>query len=362
MKTMTEIIRIISDSIADAARNISKDVVPDIDSYDLVVCTERVFIDDYARPKMEYLKRMNNDNNADNLDGPQEVHDPLDVPYQNTIFIVLKVGQGQINKAVLNMPISIQCLSEQNDYETAGAILREFCNKYNFEYTDGIVMSFYTPEMISSGEEVYDGFRALISSRGTVKVPEDGLLVTTEIWSYDDTEGNKGWFKLPFLTLQDNLSIQTDPQSFAGYQGRTMNINRQSTTTESVDGYLWNYSKEAIKAVGPDSDEGRMMRHLNYFSQKVLFAKKHMNVRFRLYFKTNMEVTDGDVGYDSIVATYLKDTDAPIESGTNQGIRTEHGYYMADAEGWFTLAGRSYSQAWGDVSPRSMTFTEAMEE
>lgn len=362
MKTMNEIIGIISDSIAEAARKVSKEAVPDIDSYDLVVCTERVFIDDYAKPKTEDLKRPNNDNEADNLEGPQEVHDPLDVPYQNTIFIVLKAGQGQVNKAVLNMPVSIQCLSEQNDYEAAGAILREFCNEYNFEYTDGIVMSFYTPEMISSGEEVYDGFRALFSSRGTVKVPEDGVLMTTEVWSYDDTADNKGWFRLPFLTMQDSLSVQTDPQSYAGFQGRTMNINRQSTTTESFDGYLWNYPKKAIDAVGADTEEGRAMRHLNYFSQKVLLAKKHMNVKFRLYFKTNMEVIAGDIGYDSDVAAYLKSTNAPVESGTKRGILTENGYYMANAEGWFTLAGRSYSQAWGDVSSMSMTFTEATEE
>lgn len=361
MKTMTEITQIISDAIADAAKDVSTDIVPDIDDYNLVVCTERVFIDDYAKAKDENLIRPNYDNEDDNLEGPRETHDPLDVPYQHTIFVVLKMGQGQINKAVLNMPISIQCLSEQNDFEVAGAILREFCNKYNFEYTDGLVMSFYTPEMISAAEEVYDGFRALFASRGTVKVPDDGVVMTTEVWSYDDTEDNEGWFKLPFLTIQDSWTPQTDPQSFAGYHGRTMNENRQSTTTESVDGYLWNYTSAMIEKVGKDTEEGKMMRHLNYFTQKVLYAKNHMNVRFRLYFKTNVEVISGDFGYEDEIAAYLESTNAPVEKNGKTGIRTKNGYYMADAEGWFTLAGRTYSQAWGDVSSRSMTFTEAME-
>ena len=337
MKTITEITEIISNAIADAAQEVPSDECENIDEYNIRVCTERVFIDDYEKANGGDLLRPNQDYDGD-------MHDPLDTPYQNTIFIILKFGQGQVNQAILNMPVRIQCVSEQNDFAVASAVLRQFCNKYNFEYTDGLVMSFYTPEVTASAQEMYEGYRSLISCSGTVKVPEDGLAFVTEIWSYDSSESK--WFRIPFITMNESWSAQGDPQSYAGMNGRTMNLNRQSTSTMTFSCYMWNFNDAQIAA-----DATRTNACLTKFTKNVLSAKYSMNRRFKLYFKTNVLVSKGDAAYDSTFYEKLKDIDHMDES-----------YYLPCAEGTFTMVSSSYGQSWGDINTRSLSFTESSDE
>lgn len=337
MKTITEVTEIISNAIAQVAQELPSDECEDIDEYHIVVCTERVFIDDYEKPDADDLNRAN-------LDYEGDVTDPIDTPYQKTIYIILKFGQGQVNQAILNMPVRIQCVSEQNDFKVASAVLRAFCNKYNFEYTNGIVMSFYTPEIVSSAQEMYEGYRALISCSGSVKVPEDGLSFVTEVWSYDTQTSM--WFKIPFITINDSWSAQGDPQSYAGRNGRTMNINRQSTTTMTFSCYMWNFTKDQIEA-----DTSGINGCLTRFTRNVLLAKTHMNKRFKLYFKTNVKITKNDDGFDEDLYNKIKTID-----------NLEDAYYMPDTEGTFTLVSSSYGQSWGDINTRSLSFTEAEED
>lgn len=330
MKTISEITEIISNAIANAAQEVSQSECPDvnIDEYHIVVCTERVFVDDYEKPKPADLLR-------ENFDYEGNIEDPIDMPYQKTIFIVLKFGQGQINQAVLNVPVRIQCLSEQNDFAVASAVLRVFCNKYNFEYTDGLTMSFYTPDVASSTQEMYEGYRSLLSCSGTVKVPETGVAYVTEVWSYDAVE-NK-WFKIPFITMNGSWSAQGDPQSYAGRNGRTMNINRQSSSTLSFSCYMWN--------VGDDC--------LTRFTKSILFAKYHMNQRFKLYFKTNLVVYKNEEMFDEDLYNRIKDAQENL---------SEDSYYMPYSEGTFSLVSVSYGQTWGDINTVSLSFTEAEED
>ncbi len=328
MKTISEITKIITDAIVASAQEVTAEECENIDDYNIIVCTERVFVDDYkkeADPADMYRQNMD-------IDG--DVNEPVDMPYQKTIIIVLKFGQGQVNQAILNMPVRIQCLSEQNDFAAASAILRAFCNKYNFEFTDGIVMSFYTPEVASAAQEMYEGYRSLLSCSGSVKVPEEGIAFVTEIYSYDSD--SKVWFKIPFITVNDSWSAQGDPQSYAGRNGRTMNINRQSTSTMTFSCYMWTKSNN---------------EYLAKFTKNILAAKLHMNKRFRLYFKTNVLVSKGEENYDEDLYNKLKTIDNLTDA-----------YYMPEAEGTFALISSSYGQTWGDINTRSLSFTEAEED
>lgn len=343
MKTIDEIMQIIADAIERTVTSIS-----DLSDYNVVVEQERAFNDDYKRPDEADLLRENNQ--YENID----YGDPIDVPGQKKIIVVVKFGQGQINKALLDMPVSIQCLSEQNDYITAAKLLRKFCNDYNFEYYDGIVMSFFTPEIMSAAEEVYNGFRALMGCKGSVKVPEDGLVFVTEVWSTAEIGNETKWFKVPFINIGDNWVAQTDPQAFSGFNGRTMNMNRQGTETFSFSCYLWNYTSAQINSAGSEG-EANIMRCLNSFSRKVLTAPYNINVRFRLYFKTNIEVSEGDDGWDQNVWNTIKNTDLAID-------QTSKTYCMPSYDGYFTLANRSLGQAWGSIVPWSISFTESKEE
>ena len=355
MKTIQEITEIIASAISKAASNVSKDVVANVDDYNIIVCTERIFNDDYAKPKRENLMR---ENRSSDVNGEYEYTNPVDMPYQNTIFIVIKFGQGQINKSVLNMSVTLECLSEADDFTVANAVLREFCNIYNFEYTDGIVMSFYPPSVSSSAEEFYNGFRTLLNCSGNIKVAEEGVVFVTEIWCYDDKQGDEGWFKIPFISLQDTWNTVTDPQSFSGYNGRTMNINRQSTNTISFDTYLFNYSNKEIT----NSYNPQYLRHMNNFSQKILLSALGMNNKYRMLFKTNIIVSSDKYGIDEgfkeeIFNDLLKD-----EATTDLLVSEEKGnrkYYLPSCYGTFTLINKSYSQAWGDINTWSLSFSES---
>ena len=341
MKTINDIMDIVGDAISQSVQDLG-----DLGDYEVVVMPERIFNDDYRRADRSDLLRDNNQY------GIPEYTEPVDVPGQKKIFIVVKFGQGQINKAVLTLPVSIQCLSEQDDYMAASRILRKFCNDFNFEYYEGIVMSFYTPEMISSAEEVYSGYRALMACKGSVKVPDDGLVFVTEVWSVATIDNEDKWFKIPFINTMDNWNAQTDPQAFSGFQGRTMNMNRQGTETVSFSSYLWNYTNDQVSAGG---DNAELMKCLNNFSRKVLSAPRNINTRFRLYFKTNLTVSYGDDGWDSSLWNEIKNTPLAID----QDSRT---YSMPSYEGYFTLVSRGYSQPWGDINAWSLTFAESREE
>lgn len=308
MKTEAEILSIIADGIAQSVSQMEE-----YGDYNVIVCSERIFLDDYAPKVEDYIARISVDIGADgSYDlGDEGYEDPIQMPYQHTIFFVLKLGQGEINFAVFNCPISIQIVSEENSLDAARAMMMAFIRERNFRYIDGIVQSYFTPEVSSSDQEMYAGFRGLYSVRGSVKVPDDGIMFITNVMvkMEEDLEP----FELPFLTATLDHSAQPDPQAFSGNSGMTMSINRMTTQAVSITTYLWN---------GEDGP-GR-------FSKAVIGAMTNMNRKFRIICVSNVE--------------------------------DDHGDAIAVCDDTFILTNAHYSQEWGDIAPWSLTFAKSKAE
>lgn len=383
MKTLTEITNIIAKQIGEVAETAATD-------YDIVVCPERIFMDDYLPKEEQYLATLGELLSLD-VDSPQ------DLPYQNTIFVVIKMGSGQANMGVSNYSCTLQVLSEANDFTAARQLLDSFIAKYNFEYIDGIVQSYFTPDMGGSQESVYTGFRALMSCRGNIRVPEEGVaFIATVLASFDGYT----FFPLPFLSVMYNHSCQPDPQAFAGTNGRTMALNRQSTQTMTFDMYLWNKgtSKSTTMTTTPSDIRETQDYLLDEFSKCVIKAHSDMNKKFRLIVRSSIaqEVDENGDNLSKIPSkgTYIKTSGyAKFSSyGESHGIGTlyhvestgayltpyktirgssagfsfiegvEPNNYYSIFDGWFILTNAAYNQAWGDISSWSITFTSALEE
>ena len=385
MKTLTEITNIIAKQIGEVAKTAATD-------YDIVVCPERIFMDDYLPKEEQYLATLGELPSLD-VDSPQEL------PYKNTIFVVIKIGSGQANMGVSNYSCTLQVLSEADDFVAARQLLDSFIAEYNFEYVDGIVQSYFTPDMGGSQESVYTGFRALLSCRGNIRVPEEGVAFITDVLV--SLDGNC-FFEFPFLNVMYNHACQPDPQAFAGTKGRTMALNRQSTQTITFDTYLWN--KGVYDGTEPDIKTTDWW--LDLFSKSIIEAHSDMNKKFRLMVRTPFKdmaglesdgvnknginiVKIGATGVRYVTSKYKKiswmvdmnDPNTLYEGGV---IGAKYGIIMSNVfdvtkvralkedwfengivcifDGWFILTNAAYNQSWGDISSWSLTFTSALEE
>lgn len=274
MKGPNDIISIVANGIAKAAGETDGG-----DGYKIVVCPERIFIDDYKPAMDEYIARIRN---ADFRDGDGEYSSPRQTPYQKTIFFVLKLGAGQMNFAVWEAPFTIQCLSEQNEIDMAREIFMKFISNVNFLYKDGVVQSYFTPTVSSSIDAVYEGFRALLSCNGFVRVPEDGIVFASDVCLLGDD--GETMFSLPFVNLRFSHAGQPDPQAFSGYYGHTMGLVRQATQTFALTTYLWHADSSGL--TGTDKSQ---MDFQNGFTDAVLdVLNENINRKFRFVVRTSI--------------------------------------------------------------------------
>lgn len=302
----------IVNTIAKQIAEVAEDYAPD---KTVVVCPERIFVDDYLPIEEQFQTSMNM--------MPVGEDDPNQPPFHDKIFVVIKFGGGQKNMAISNSIITIQVLSENNDFMAARDILDGFTSEVNFKYVDvedidgnvlgGMVQAYFTPEVIASQEAVYTGFRALLSCRGFVRVPEPGYMFVTSI--IVNSPDGEDW-EIPFIDLRYNYTAQADPQAFAGYGGKTMALNRQTTEVITFSTYL---------QAGVDS-EGQPYSNAA-FSEYVLATRSEMNAKYRIRMKTNL--VDAD----------------------NQEFLIEDDYYV--------LSGISYAQELGDMSAWTLSFAKA---
>lgn len=313
----------INETMARIASSISEYIDENglLEGYNVDVVSERVFLDDYAPKFDDYVAKVNAPENMDgsyDLDASEDGYEnPDQMPYQHTVIIIIKLGQGEINFAVWNCPITLQVISEENSFEETKQALLSFIAAKNFRYENGIVQTYFTPEIVASQQEMYAGFRASITVRGSLRVPEDGIVFATNIM----IKGSDGeMHDYPFINFSFDHSATPDPQPFAGTRGATMTKNRQTTQNISIATYLWNVPLPEDTS----SDEYKDAFAINEFSQNVLLAMNSMNRTFHFCAVSN--ISDGNGGFLNII-----DDD-------------------------FVLVNAHYAQSWGDVEAWALSF------
>lgn len=299
------------------------------EDYNVIVCPERIFVDDYLPLETQYITKMS--------ELPDDQYDnPNEPPYKNTIFVVIKMGSGERNMAVANSTVTLQVLSEENDFLAAREIIDEFIAEYNFEIApEGFIQAYFTPDVMASQEQVYAGFRALLSTKGFIRVPEPGVVFIRDV--FISLDNDMGWVRMPFIMLNWNHAAQPDPQAFSGNLGSTMTLNKQATQTVSFNTYLV---------------QSKDHSNLDMVCANIILAMSDINRKFHIAVLTDIPLEDAFYeGMDSVI-TY---TDSKGEQKTVAKV-----HIIND---WFVLASASYNQELGDLSPWSLAFSRAkMEE
>lgn len=282
------------------------------EDYKVIVCPERIFVDDYLPLETQYITKLS--------ELPEEQYDnPNEPPYKNTIFVVIKMGSGERNMAVANSTVTIQVLSEENDFLAAREIMDTFIGLYNFKYKDGFIQSYFQPEVLASQEQVYAGFRALMNSRGFIRVPEPGIMFVQDVVVM--VGPNEDWIQIPYVNMNYQFSAQPDPVAFSGQHGETASLNRQSTRMVSFETYLTENSGDYF---------------MDKFSKDVIYAQWKMNRKFHIVVRTSAE--------DEMATEIL-------------GERR-----FAIVDEWFVLTGAIYNQELGGISTWGLTFSRALKE
>ena len=88
------------------------------------------------------------------------------------IYIVIKFGEASLDYGQTVAPFTIQAISEHNNLEVAQTLLFEFANKYNLHFDTqsienmSIKQIYNAPYVLTSFNEVFEGFRALLYVSG----------------------------------------------------------------------------------------------------------------------------------------------------------------------------------------------------
>ena len=96
------------------------------------------------------------------------------------IYIVIKFGEATLNFGQTVFPITIQAISEQDKLEVCYNLLFEFANRYNLKWSeDKSVGQFYSaPTVLSSFNEVFEGFRSLLYMSGNFLITKNTNYLT----------------------------------------------------------------------------------------------------------------------------------------------------------------------------------------
>jgi hypothetical protein len=317
MKTISEITRIIENGLNSQLESVLGN---SFSQYHIVICPERVF-DKTVEERQE---------------------NPDDQKEAKTIYFVIKFGKGQQNFAVINMQVSIEVLSEQGRMDGAQQILRGYAESVNFEYSDGIIQTYFSPEVIEASSDIYDGYRSLVAMSGNIKIvnasPLTLIVTNVKFGDKDSTPSD-----IPFISISLNQTSTPDPQVFpelvssnGEYSmtgGSTKSLNKQTTRTFGLTTYLFDFGESLSTGGLTDS-----MARATVFSRKII---KHcngsaMNEKYHFILVTN--IPDRDTSGDIINGSYL-----PL------------------IDGWFVVTGIQYIQDLGNTSTISISFAEAKE-
>lgn len=151
--------------------------------------------------------------------------------YKNRIYIVVKFLPATILFGQVVLSLTITALSEQNHLFVCQKLLSDYAHKFNLTFDgDNIQQIYETPTVLLNFNEVYDGFRSVLSMDGT-------LVITTTInrfdfyYHYKDDNGEDIAEKLDLISSFFNFDNNIDSQAFYGTHDFTNSIARIASFT-----------------------------------------------------------------------------------------------------------------------------------
>lgn len=166
--------------------------------------------------------------------------------YPNTIYMVVKFGSSTVDYGVTVLPLTIIAMSEQNHCNLCQRLLQDFATTANMGYnnTESIQQFYESPAVTSNFNEMYEGFRSVLTVPGSFVISESSNPFTLEWYNpstyidENDTEQIIGWQDVYFITGDIEANFQTDPKLFYSSNNYTRSINTMGTVTFNISSVL----------------------------------------------------------------------------------------------------------------------------
>jgi hypothetical protein len=163
--------------------------------------------------------------------------------YKNRIYIVIKFSPATIFFGQTVLSLTITALSEQNHLFVCQKLLSDYAHKFNLMFDgDNIQQIYETPTVLLNFNEVYDGFRSVLSMSGT-------LVITTTInrfdfyYHYKDDNGKDVAEKVDLISSFFNFDNSIDSQAFYGTHDFAISIAKIASLACGFNVYLFTNSR-----------------------------------------------------------------------------------------------------------------------
>ena len=151
------------------------------------------------------------------------------------VFVVLKFYPATLNFGQTLLPIQLDVISEKNKLDVSKRLLTLFAETYNLEFNADktIKQYFQSPSVMSNFNEIGDGYRSLLTLRGTLQISENANLSTLKYVIDSETQ-----VELPLITFGMSFDIQLDTQSMYNESNFTKSWARVGTNIMTFTLYL----------------------------------------------------------------------------------------------------------------------------
>lgn len=194
----------------------------------------------FSAIKGEFLFALNTDL-AEELDGyevsvwqerqfvPQADYRP------NCIYLVVSFGTASLNFAQSSVPVTITCISEQDGFDKARALLAAFASRFNLLKKGGTIQAWDSPVVSSRFSKVSDGYVAAFQMAGTYVVSAPDLDGVRKLECLNPETGE--YEEIPFTAYRDSFQNQLAPRPFPDSGGFVKSIAEYSAFTITISTY-----------------------------------------------------------------------------------------------------------------------------
>ena len=151
----------------------------------------------------------------------------------NTVYIVVRFSDASTNFGVAIVNVTMEVMSLQNEIERTQALLNQYVTEYNRKQ-DGDTIQFYlTPVVNLNFNEVYEGFRSLLTVEGTFIIGNNTIRLDTLTYYYGDNQSET----IEIIAYNDSSENSLNPQPYPEMKGRVKSYGSFQTFAFSIVTY-----------------------------------------------------------------------------------------------------------------------------
>lgn len=219
----------------------------------------------------------------------------------NTLYIVVKFASAAVDYGVTVLPLSIIVVSEQNHCFLSQRLLQEFVVTTNMQTNnDGTIQQFYESPVVSSNfNEMYEGFRSVLTCIGTFVISESANPFKLE-WYNQNSEEEDKWQEVYFINGDLTVNFQPDPKLFYNSNDYTRSIDTMGTVTFNIssilltdngflDKMLTFVTNKNEYTIDLDPTSGTYLQKIERVGE---YSNVNENLIFRITFRNNKSLID----------------------------------------------------------------------